>query len=62
MDLVVRVLGSGPRFRSGRSCGVTKWVIELSEFDIIYRSRFAIKGKVLANFIIELSDIVREVL
>ena len=30
-----------------------KWAIELSEFDIIYKPRTAIKGKILADFIIE---------
>jgi len=29
------------------------WVIELSEFDIQYRPRTAIKGQVVANFIAE---------
>ena len=30
-----------------------KWVIELSEFDIIYKPKIAIKGQVLADFIME---------
>ena len=30
-----------------------KWAIELSEFDIEYRSRTTIKGQVLANFVME---------
>ena len=34
-----------------------KWVIELSEFDIMYRPRTAIKGHVLADFIAELTDV-----
>ena len=29
------------------------WAVELSEFDIQYRPRTAIKGQVVANFIIE---------
>ena len=29
------------------------WVIELSEFDIQYRPRTAIKGQALANFVVE---------
>ena len=35
---------------SGR---LIKWAIELSEFDIRYKPRTAIKGKVLADFIME---------
>ena len=35
---------------SGR---LIKWVIELSEFDIRYKPRTAIKGKILADFIME---------
>ena len=34
-----------------------KWVVELSGFDIEYRPRSAIKGQVLADFIVELSDV-----
>ena len=30
---------------------ITLWVVELSEFDIEYRSRTTIKGHVMANFI-----------
>ena len=30
-----------------------KWAIELSEFDIIYKPKTAIKGQVLADFIME---------
>ena len=30
-----------------------KWAIELSEFDIRYKPRIAIKGQILANFIME---------
>ena len=33
--------------------GILKWVVELSEFDIEYRSRTTIKGQVLADFIVE---------
>ena len=29
------------------------WVVELSEFDIQYRLRIAIKGQVMADFIVE---------
>ena len=29
------------------------WAIELSEFDIQYRSQTAIKGQVVADFIVE---------
>ena len=32
-----------------------KWVIELSEFDIRYKPRTAIKGQILADFITELA-------
>ena len=35
---------------SGR---LVKWAIELSEFDIRYKPRIAIKGQILANFIME---------
>ena len=35
---------------SGR---MMKWAIELSEFDIIYKPRTAVKGKILIDFIIE---------
>ena len=33
-----------------------KWAIELSDFDIIYRSKTAIKGKVLADFVMEFTS------
>ena len=33
-----------------------KWVIELSEFDIRYKLRIAIKGKILADFIMEFTS------
>ena len=33
-----------------------KWVIELSEFDIIYKPKTAIKGQVLADFIMEFTS------
>ena len=39
---------------SGR---LLKWVVELSEFDIEYHLRSAIKGQVLADFIVEMLDI-----
>ena len=32
---------------------LTLWAIELSEFDIQYRPRTAIKGQIIADFIIE---------
>ena len=35
---------------SGR---LMKWAIELSEFDIRYKPRAAVKGQILENFIIE---------
>ena len=35
---------------SGR---LIKWVIELDEFDIIYKPRTAVKGQVFADFIVE---------
>ena len=35
---------------SGR---LMKWAIELSEFDIRYKPRTAVKGQILADFIIE---------
>ena len=35
---------------SGR---LMKWAIELSEFDIRYKTKTAIKGQVLANFVTE---------
>ena len=33
-----------------------KWSIELSEFDIIYRPKIAIKGQVLADFVMEFAS------
>ena len=33
-----------------------KWAIELSEFDIRYRLKTAIKGQVLADFIMEFTS------
>ena len=38
---------------SGR---LLKWAIDLSEFDIIYCMRSAVKDQVLADFIVELSN------
>ncbi|KAF8054198.1 hypothetical protein N665_1340s0002 [Sinapis alba] len=38
--------------QSGR---LSKWAIELSEYDISYKSRLAIKAQVLADFIVEIS-------
>ena len=34
-----------------------KWAIELSEFEIEYRPRSAIKGQVLVDFIVERSEV-----
>ena len=34
-----------------------KWAIELSEFDIRYKPKTAIKGKVLADFVMEFAPI-----
>ena len=34
-----------------------KWVIELSEFDVVYQPRSAIKGQVIADFMVEMSDV-----
>ena len=39
---------------SGR---LIKWAIELSEFDIRYRSKTAIKGQVLADFVMEFTSV-----
>ena len=39
------------------SCRLLKWVVELSEFDIEYRSRSSIKGQILADFIVEMLDV-----
>ena len=33
-----------------------KWAIELSEFDIRYKPKTAIKGQVLANFVMEFAS------
>ena len=38
---------------SGR---LMKWAIELSEFDIRYKPKTAIKGQVLADFVMELTS------
>ena len=38
---------------SGR---LMKWVVELSEFDIIYKPKIAIKGQVLADFVMEFTS------
>ena len=40
---------------SGR---LMKWAIELSEFDIIYKLKTAIKGQVLADFVMEFTSAV----
>ena len=36
---------------------ILKWVVELSEFDIEYYLRSAIKGQVLVDFMVEMSDV-----
>ena len=41
--------------RPSASGRLTKWVIELSEFDVVYRPRPAIKAQALADFIVETS-------
>ena len=30
-----------------------KWVLELEEFEVVYRPRIAIKGQALADFLVE---------
>ena len=35
---------------------MVKWAVELSEFDIRYEPRGPIKGKVFADFVVELSS------
>ena len=39
---------------SGR---LIKWAIELSEFDIRYKPRMAVKGQILADFIMEFTPV-----
>ena len=39
---------------SGR---LIKWAIELSEFDIRYKPRIAVKGQILADFIMEFTPL-----
>lgn len=41
--------------RPSTSDRLTKWVIELSEFDVVYRLQPAIKAQALADFIVEKS-------
>ena len=43
---------------SGR---LIKWAIELSEFDIRYKPRTVVKGKVLENFIVEFTLYLKKV-
>ncbi|KAK0585667.1 hypothetical protein LWI29_032085 [Acer saccharum] len=40
---------------------LTKWAIELSEFDVEYLSRTAIKGQVVADFVAEFTELNMEV-
>ena len=37
-----------------------KWEVELSEFEIVYHSRLAIKGPVLTEFIAEMSNMPKD--
>ena len=39
--------------KAGTSGRLMKWALELSEFDIRYKPKRAIKGQVLANFVME---------
>ena len=34
-----------------------KWAIELSELDVVYCPRFSIKGQVLVDFMVKMSDV-----
>lgn len=34
-----------------------KWAIELSEFDIMFKIRAVVKGRALANFVVEFAHI-----
>jgi hypothetical protein len=36
---------------------ITKWAIELSMYDIIYKTRMAIKAQALSNFMVEWTEI-----
>ena len=36
---------------------LTKWTIELSEFDIRYKPRTAIKGQILADFVMAFTTV-----
>ena len=42
--------------KSETSGRLMKWAIELSEFDIRYKPKIAIKGQVLANFVMEFTS------
>ena len=35
---------------------MTKWAIELGEFDILYHPKTSLKGQVVANFIDEFTE------
>ena len=39
------------------SIGLLKWVIKLSEFDIVYLLRSTIKDQVITDFMVEMSDV-----
>ena len=43
--------------KTDAACKLLKWAIELSEFDIVHRSRTTIKSQVLLVFIAEFTDI-----
>lgn len=34
-----------------------KWVVELSEFDVIFNTRVAIKGQALVDFVVEFTPV-----
>ncbi|KAF5455050.1 hypothetical protein F2P56_024665 [Juglans regia] len=55
-DVPLRKILQKP-YTSGRT---TNWAIEVSEFEIEYLPRIAIKGQVLANFVAEFSDFLEE--
>jgi len=58
---IVIVLTDKPLWRAMSNLKAAKrmtlWAIELSEFDIQYRPRTAIKGQVVADFIAEFTNV-----